>query len=192
MNNLYVISKGDPIQLVGEVGSIKDRYDLRGIDDPLSLDLDEKKRGEHRCHQRFQLNDDAFALIRSFSAGPLNIRRKSMGCIACAVFDAKPARLGRIDNISMGGLMFQHVAGKTRLNRTFVLDLLLADCRFYLANILFKIKADVLLPDDLPGSSFEMRQVRLQFQDLSAYQKARLNKFILSHCKEISETGANE
>jgi hypothetical protein len=27
----------------------------------------------------------------------------------------------------------------------------------------FKIKAAVVLPDDIPGSSFEMRQVRLQY-----------------------------
>ena len=34
---------------------------------------------------------------------------------------------------------------------------------FYHANMAFKIKADVVLPDDIPGSSFEMRQVRLQY-----------------------------
>ena len=84
MNNLYVISKENSIQLFDEVGPNEDGYDLTGIDDSLSLDLDdldEKKRIEHRYHQRFQLNEDAFALIRPISAGPLNIQEKSMGCI---------------------------------------------------------------------------------------------------------------
>jgi hypothetical protein len=187
MNNLYVISKGDPIQLVGEVAPINDRSDPGGINDPLSLDLDGNKGGEHRYHQRFQLNDDAFALIRPTSTGPLKIRRKSMGCIACAVFNARPARLGKIDNISMGGLMFQHIAGSSQMNEAVVLDILLADCRFYLADIRFKIKADVVLPDDIPGSTFEMRQVRLEFHNLSAHQQARLNKFILNHGTDIVE-----
>jgi len=107
MNNLYVISKKDPIQPADEVGR-----DLRRIDGSLSLNLDdsdEKKRAEHRNHKRFQLNEDAFALIRPVTAGPLKIYGKSMDCVACAVFDARPAKLGKIDNISMGGLMFHHV-----------------------------------------------------------------------------------
>ena len=195
MNNLYVISKDEPYQLVDDVEQIDGGYYLTGFDNSLSLDSDEpggKKRVERRCHKRFHLREDAFALIRSNSAEPLNIRGKSMGCIACAVFNARPARLGKIDNISMGGLMFQHIAGKTQLNRTFVLEILSTDCRFYLANIPFEIKADVGLPDDIPGSSFEMRQVRLQFQNLSVIQQARLYEFLLNHGSEIDEVGAKD
>jgi hypothetical protein len=193
MNNLYVINKGEPFQLVKDAEQIEGGYDLSGFDDSLSLDLDEpggKKRVERRCHERFHLREDAFALIRSISAAPLDIRDKSMGCIACAVFNARPARLGKIENISMGGLMFQHVVGKkTQLNRTFVLDILAADCRFYLANMPFEIKADIVLPDDTPGFSFKMRQVRLQFQNLSVNQQASLNEFLLNHGAEIGELG---
>jgi hypothetical protein len=190
MNNLYVISKENSIQLFDEVGPNEDGYDLTGIDDSLSLDLDdldEKKRIEHRYHQRFQLNEDAFALIRPISAGPLNIQEKSMGCIACAVFNAKPSRLGKIDNISMGGLTFQHVDSRIKLNNAFVLDILLADCGFYLANIPFKIITDFEIPDDIPGTSFETRQVRLQFQNLNAIQQMRLKDFIFNHGARIVE-----
>jgi hypothetical protein len=195
MNNLYVISKGEPYQLVDDVEQIEGGYYLAGFDESLSPDLDEpggKTRVERRCHKRFHLRKDAFALIRPISANPLNIQGKSMGCIACAVFDARPARLGKIDNISMGGLMFQHVAGKTQLNRTFVLEILSADCRFYQANMPFEIKSDFVLPDDIPDSSFEMRQVRLQFQNLSADQQVRLNEFLLNHGTEIGEIGVND
>jgi len=190
MNDLIVIGKGNPFQLADDVEPIEEGYDFTGIDDSLLLNFNEpgrKRRIEHRNHKRFNLGEDVFALIRSTSTVPLNIRRKSMGCIACAVFNAKPARLGRIDNISMGGLMFEHIAGKTQLNKAVVLDILLADCRFYLANIPFKIKDDVVLPDDIPGSTFEMRRMRLEFHNLSAYQQARLNKFILNHSTEIYE-----
>jgi len=195
MNNLYVISKEDPIQLVDKVGPIEDGYDLSGIDDPLPLDLDDsdrKKRIEYRYHKRSQLNKDAFALIRSISAGPLKIQGKSMGCIACAVFNARPARLGKIDNISMGGLMFHHVDSRAQLSQTFVLDILLADCGFYLANMPFKTITDVVIPEDVPGDSIEMRQVRLQFQKLNAIQQARLKNFILNHGAEIGEIGVTD
>jgi len=195
MNNLYVISKEDPIQLVDEVGPIEDAYNLTGIDDSLPLDLDDsdrKKRIEYRYHKRSQLNKDAFALIRSISAGPLKIHGKSMGCIACAVFNASPAKLGKIDNISMGGLMFHHVDSKAQLNQALVLDILLADCGFYLANMPFKTITDVVIPEDVPGDSIEMRQVRLQFQKLNAIQQARLKNFILNHGAEIGEIGVQD
>jgi hypothetical protein len=190
MDNLYTTSKEDTFQQVVDSGPIKDRLDLMGIDASLLLVLDDSyriKRVEHRYHKRFQLREKAFALIRSTSAEPLNIQNKSMGCIACAVFDARPTRLGKIENISMGGLMFQHIAGKKNLNKTIVLDILSADCGFYLADIPFKILDDVVLPEDIPGSTFEMRQVRLEFSNLSAYQQARLNKFILNHSTENNE-----
>jgi hypothetical protein len=191
MNDLYLVGKDSPFQMPDDVEPIANGHFLKGTDDPLSLDLDDldQKKGveEHRYHKRFHLRKDAFALIRSTSAGPLNIRGKSMGCIACAVFNARPARLGKIDNISMGGLTFRHVAGKRQLNGNFVLDVLLADCGFYLANMPFKIMADVVLPDDIAGSSFEMRQVRLQFQNLSTNQLARLAEFLFNHGTEIAE-----
>jgi hypothetical protein len=195
MNNLYVISKGDPYRLVNDAEPIEGGYDLTAFDDSQALDLDEpggRKRVEQRCHQRFHLNDDAFALIRSIPARPLNIRGKSMGGIGYAVFKARPARLGKIDNIGMGGLMFQHIAGKSQLNRTFVLEILSADCRFYLAKMPFEIKADVGLPDDIPGSSFEMRQMRLQFQNLSASQQARLKEFLINHGIEMGGIGVKD
>lgn len=195
MSNLYVINNDDPIQSVDEVGPIVDGYNLTGIDEPLSLDLDDsegKKRVEHRHSKRFQLKEDAFALIRSFTAGPLNIQGKSMGCIACTVFNAKPAKLGIIENISMGGLMFQHVASKTQINKTVVLDIILAGSGFYMADMPFKIIADSAIPEDIPGDSIDMRQVRLQFKKLNANQQARLNEFIFIHGTEIGEIGLKE
>jgi hypothetical protein len=140
-DNIHYISKDDPSRLVDEMGIIQHGFNPSGISDSLLLDLDdfdEKKRIEYRRHKRFQLSENVFALIRSIHAGPLKISGKNMGCIACAMFNAKPAKLGKIDDISMGGLMFHHADSKAQLSHTPVLDILLADCRFYLANIPFK------------------------------------------------------
>ena len=195
MNNHGVISKADPIQLADEVGPIEDRHNPTGLDDSLPRGLDgsdEKKRAENRYHKRSRLNGYAFALIRSITAGPLKIDDRSMGCIACAVFNAKPAKLGIIDNISMGGLGFQYVDNKIQLNNAFVLDILLAECGLYLADLPFKIISDFAVSRDFPGDPIEMRQVRLQFQKLNAKQQAKLKDLIFNHSAETVEISANE
>jgi len=187
MENNYHIGEDNLNLLVDEIGMFEDGYHPSGIDDSLLRDLDgsdEKMRIEYRHHQRFQLDKDAFALIRPLSAGPLKISGKSMGGIACAVFNTKPAKLGKIDNISMGGLMFHHADNKEQLSLALVLDILLADCGFYLANIPFKSITDVVIPDEVFSDAIEIRQVRLQFHKLNTIQQARLKDFIKNHSTE--------
>ena len=115
-----------------------------------------------------------------------------MGCFACAVYNAKPAKLGKIDNISLGGRMFHHVDSKTRVSKALVLAILLANCGFYLANLPFKTITDGLVPDDIPDSLFEMRPVRLQFQKLNVDQLDKLKKFICNRSAEIGVIGAKD
>ena len=195
MDNIYYISQDDPSLLIDKIGMIEDGYQPRGMDDSLMGDLDdsiEKKRIEYRYHQRFQLNKDAFALIRPIPAGPLKINGKSMGCIACAVFNAKPVKLGKIDNISVGGLMFHHADSKAQSSQALVLDILLADCGFYLANIPFKTITDVVIPDEVYSDAIEIRQVRLQFQKLNTIQQARLKNFISDHGTDFERRMTND
>ena len=195
MDNIHYISEADPNLPVDGIGMIEDGYNQMGMDDSLLLDLDNsdwKKQIEYRYHKRYQLTEDAFALIRPISTGPLKIRGKSMGCIACAVFNAKPVKLGKIDNISMGGLMFYHVNSKKQFSQALVLDILLADCGFYLANMPFKTITDVVIPDEVSSDAIEIRQVRLQFQQLNAIQQARLKNFIMNHGKELERRMTNE
>jgi len=195
MNNLYFIRKDDQRPQVDKVEMDGDRYDppviekqrLRGLADPVT-----KRSGERRSHKRFHINKNAFALIRSISAGPLKIVGKSMGSIACDVFNAKPAKLGTIDNISKGGLTFQYIENIIQLNNAFVLDILVADCGFYLAGIPFTIITDFLIPGDVFDDSVEMRQVRLQFQRLAANQEVKLKDFILNHGSENGAIGIKD
>jgi len=188
MDNIHYVSEVDAKLPVDEIEMLEDSYSPSGMDASLPLDLDvldEKKRIEYRYHKRYQLSADAFALIRPISAGPLKIRGASMGCIACAVFNAKPVKLGKIDNISMGGLMFHHADSKERFSQTLVLDILLADCGFYLANMSFKTITDVVIPDEVFSDAIEIRQVRLQFKRLNACQQAQLKKFIVNYGTEL-------
>ena len=195
MNNLYFIRKDVRLPPVDEVELNGGRYDPPVIGKPLLRDLADpaaKKSAGRRHYKRFQLNKDAFALIRSISAGPLKIVGKSMGSIACEVFNARPAKLGIIDNISIGGLTFQHVDSNIQISNEFVLDILLTDCRFYLPGIPFTLITDFAIPGDFPGEPIEMRQIRVQFQKLNASQKAKLSDFLHKHCSEIGEAGVKD
>jgi hypothetical protein len=188
MDNINYISEADPNLPIDEIGLIEDGYNQMGMDASLLLDLDNidgKKRIEYRHHKRYQLTEDVFALIRPISAGPLKIRDKSMGCIACAVFNAKPTKLGKIDNISMGGLMFHHADSREQSTQALVLDILLADCGFYLSDMPFKTITDVVIPDEVFSDAIEIRQVCLQFLKLNAFQQARLKDFIMNHGTEV-------
>jgi len=80
----------------------------------------------------------------------------------------------------------------TQLREALVLDILLADCGFYLANMAYKTITDVVIPEDLPGDPFEMHQVRLQFQKLNANQQAKLKDFISNHGAENGDLNVNE
>ena len=195
MDNMHYISEDDPNLLVDKIGIFENGYHPSEMGYSMLLDLDDsdgEKRLEYRYYKRFQLDKKTFALIRSAHAAPLKIQGKSMGCIACAVFNAKPARLGKIDNICMGGLMFHHVDSKAQLSQTLVLDILLADCGFYLANMPFKIITDDVIPDEVSSDTVEMRQVRLQFQKLNAIQQARLKDFIMNHGTEFERRMTND
>ena len=194
MDDYYNVNETDPFQPVDNVRLNDEVFDQTGIDDSLRLDLgvNEKKKNDSRQDIRFQLTGNAFALIRSNQTGPLKIYGKSMGCIASAVFNAKPVKFGKIDNISMGGLMFHHVDSRAQLSKALVLDILLADCGFYLANMAFKTITDGVVPDDIYDNLLEMRQVRLQFQKLGVEQLDKLKKFIFNHGAEIGENSTKD
>jgi hypothetical protein len=195
MDKLFAFSNAYHIHPIDNVELIEDGCTPADIGDSLLPDLDASdriKKGERRYHQRFQLDENAYALIRSPSTLPLKIDGKSMGCIACAVFNAKPAKLGVVGNISMGGLTFQHIESKIQLNNAFVLDILLAECGLYLADLPFKIISDLEIPEDIAGDPFSMRQIRLQFLKLSVDHQAKLKALILNHGAEIGDLNVNE
>ncbi len=80
--------------------------------------------------------------------------------------------------------MFHHADSKSQLNQSLVLDILLAVCGFYLSDMPFKTITDVVIPDEVFSDAIEIRQVRLQFQQLNAVQQARLKDFIMNHGTE--------
>ena len=154
---------------------------LSKIDDSPLLDYVDSKsqrRIERRRHKRFRVDAYAFALIRSATAKPLIIPGRGMGEIACSIFRSKPAKLGRINNISMSGLMFRYVNRRVPSSESLVVDILSADCGFYLESLRFRSISDLLLPNDLLSGFLQMAQLHVKFESLTPYQIAKLEYFI--------------
>jgi hypothetical protein len=147
------------------------------------IDKDTVKRRDRRAHKRFQVNKGAFALIRPVSATQIRVADRSMAEIACAVYRSKPTKFGRINNISMDGLLFDYIAGRERPGRSLVMDILLADRGFYLPNLTFKTISDVKVAADFSIDPIKMRQHRVRFERLTPDQIRKMQHFIQHYCR---------
>jgi len=142
------------------------------------MDNDTVKGVEKRAHKRFQVDNDAFALIRPAAAEQIRVSNRSMAEIACSVYRSKPIRFGRIDNVSMGGLSFRYITGEERSNQSLVLDILVAESGFYLENLTFKNISDFEMGDEFEINSFKMRLNRVQFEGLEPAAMMKLKYFV--------------
>ena len=145
------------------------------------IDKNTVKRGDRRAHKRSQVKKRAVALIRPVSVRQLCVADRSMGEIACAVYRSKPAKFGRINNISMGGLSFDYIPGREQSSQSFVLDILLADCGFYLANLAFKSISDVKVAADFSMDFIQMRRHHVRFERLASAQIRKIQYFIQNY-----------
>jgi len=147
------------------------------------IDQDMEERVEQRAHQRFLVSEDAFVLIRPETADGIRITDRSMGEIACAVYRSKPVKFGRIKNIGLGGLSFRYIAGQEPSSPSLVLDILLADCGFYLESLMFKTIVDFEVDPDFSGNSIQMKQHQVQFERMTPGQNWKLKYFIQNYSR---------
>ena len=181
MDKIYFVEDNQPdcMNYANELSGFN--HDIASVSRSLLLELMDKNRVkgvEKRAHKRFQVNKDAFALIRPAAAEQLRVADRSMAEIACAVYRSKPVRFGRIDNISMGGLSFRYITGEERSNPSLVLDILVADSGFYLENLTFKNISDFEMDDGFAINSFKMRLNRVQFEGLEPAAMIKLKHFV--------------
>ncbi len=181
MDKIYFVEDNQPdsMSYANEMSGFD--HDIASVNRSLLLELMDKdtvRSVEQRAHKRFQVNKDAFALIRPAAAEQLRVADRSMAEIACAVYRSKPVRFGRIDNISMGGLSFRYISGEERSDPSLVLDILVADSGFYLENLTFKNIADFEMDDGFAINSFKMRLNRVQYEGLEPTAIMKLKHFV--------------
>ena len=117
-------------------------------------------QAEKRKHRRFRVKENAFAVINQ-----------------------DPVRLVPILDIAMGGLGIYVNDGAKWMNDSQKLEIMVADCSFYLDSIPFEIISNFRA---FPGDASNMldgRRYSLKFGNLRPVQKARLKYFIRNYTR---------
>ena len=120
--------------------------------------LDRSVLDERRQQKRFKAQEGAFAALV-----------------------AQESRLGQIKDISIRGLSFRYIDGQEKLENADALKIILGDEGLYLDNVPFKKISDFEIENEFSFSSIKMRQIGLEFGELTAEQKMRLDRFIQYH-----------
>lgn len=113
---------------------------------------------ERRLQKRFKAADGAFA----------------------ALVDQE-SRLGQIKDISSHGLSFRYIDSHEKLENARELKIILGSGGLYLDKMPFKIISDFKIESEFSFSRVHMRQIGLEFGELTAGQRDRLDRFIKYH-----------
>jgi hypothetical protein len=119
--------------------------------------LDPRVLDERRQQKRFKAQEGAFAALV-----------------------AQDSRLGQIKDISIRGLSFRYIDSNEKLEAN-ELKIILGDEGLYLDNVPFKKISDFEIKSEFSFSTVKMRQIGLEFGELTAEQKMRLDRFIQYH-----------
>jgi hypothetical protein len=117
-----------------------------------------KDFAERREYKRFEVQEGAFASLR----GPVS-------------------KLGQITDISRGGLAFRYIDTGMHPDRSFDLDILIADNGFHLKEVPCKKISDSEITSEFHFSSIKMRRLGVQFMELTHNQTDQLGYFIQNH-----------
>ena len=120
--------------------------------------LDRKLPDERRQQKRFKVQDGAFAALV-----------------------AQESRLGQIKDISIRGLSFRYIDSNEKLENADELKIILGNEGLYLDNVPFKKISDIEIESEYSFSTVKMRQIGLEFGELTTAQQNRLNQFIEHH-----------
>ena len=100
---------------------------------------------------------------------------------AFAALVAHESRLGQIKDISMRGLSFRYIDNNEKLDNVDELKIILDSEGLYLDNVPFKKISDFEIESEYSFSTVKMRQIGLEFGELTSAQRNRLDQFIKHH-----------
>jgi hypothetical protein len=118
---------------------------------------------ERREHKRFQVQDDAIAVLRP-------------------VVDKR----GPIIDISRGGLAFRYMTAKESSDRSSKLDILLPDLSFYLGHLPIRTVRDFEVTSEYALASTKTRRCSVQFKKLTQKQISLIESFMENHTRRLA------
>lgn len=100
---------------------------------------------------------------------------------AFAALVDQESRLGQIKDISSNGLSFRYIDSHEKLVNASELKIILGNRGLYLDKVPFKIISDFEIESEFSFSRVNMRQIGLEFGELTPGQRDRLDRFIKHH-----------
>ena len=100
---------------------------------------------------------------------------------AFAALVDQESRLGQIKDISVRGLSFRYIDSIEKLENAKELKIILGRQGLYLDKVPFKKISDVEIESEFSFSSVKMRQIGLEFGQLTSQQRMKLDRFIQYH-----------
>jgi hypothetical protein len=107
-------------------------------------------------------------------------RFKAAEGVFAALVDQE-SRLGQIKDISSHGLSFRYIDSHEKLANAKELKIILGNRGLYLDKVPFKIVSDFEIESEFSFSRVSMRQIGLEFGELTPGQRNRLDRFIKHH-----------
>ncbi|OEU68683.1 MAG: hypothetical protein BA867_05445 [Desulfobacterales bacterium S5133MH16] len=117
-----------------------------------------EKKIERREHKRFLVQEGVYALLKNNSS-----------------------KLGQIKNISRGGLAFSYIVDEEQMHDSFKVDIFISNLGYCLKDIPSKKISDFHVDNKLPFSTFSIRQVGIQFNELNHSQLSQLDNLMRDH-----------
>jgi len=124
--------------------------------------INSEKVTERRFHERFQVQQGVYVLLKNGSS-----------------------KLGQIKNISKGGLAFMYINDGEQIDEPTEVDIFLSGYGFIFKGIPCKNISDVHVDNFVPFSTFEMRQLGVQFGGVNLNQLAHLDTFIEKYTNRL-------
>ncbi len=117
--------------------------------------LNSNKIIERRSQERYQVQQGIYALLKNGSS-----------------------KLGQIINISTGGLAFKYINHEKQIGEPVEVDIFISGNGYFLKGLPCKKISDIHIDNFVPFSTFEMRQLGVQFGAMHNGQADQLEAFI--------------
>ena len=106
---------------------------------------------------------------------------------AYAVAGPEAAKLGQIKDISMGGLAFNYLADEARSQRCNELDIIIRQYSMRIEHLPVKTISDFELAQQNVFSTVKLRQLGVQFGELTPDQTSQLEHLLKTHTSWTDE-----
>jgi len=121
------------------------------------------------------------------SAERRKFQRYSVACGAYAVAGPEAAKLGQIKDISMGGLAFNYLADEARTHRCNQLDIIIRQYNLRIEQLPVRTISDFELAPKNVFSTVKLRQLGVQFGELTPDQTSQLEHLLKTHTSWTDE-----